>query len=118
MSEERTYSDEEIPDKLSQLGLDKWQLDGDVIRRTYTTAGWPTTLMVVNAIGFVCEAANHHADLAVSWGELGVTLSDHSAGGISDKDFAVARRIEDTVLWRPEAGSPLGGPSGKWVSSS
>jgi 4a-hydroxytetrahydrobiopterin dehydratase len=117
MSEEHTYSDDEIPAKLSALGLDEWHLDGDVISRTYTTDGWPTTLMAVNAVGFVCEAANHHADLAVSWGELGVTLSDHSAGGISDKDFAVARRIEDTVLWRPQSGGPLDGPSGKWVSS-
>jgi 4a-hydroxytetrahydrobiopterin dehydratase len=118
MSEERTYTDDEIPAKLSQQGLAGWHLDGDVIRRTYKTAGWPTTLMAVNAVGYVCEAAGHHADLTVSWGELGVALATHSAGGITDKDFAVAGQIEATILWRPEAGGPLDGPSGKWVSSS
>ena len=43
--------------------------------------------MAVNAIGFLCEAAYHHADLAVSWGKFWVKLQTHDAGGITDKDF-------------------------------
>ena len=35
------------------------------------TDGWPQTLMAVNAVGYVCEAAYHHADLAVTWGKPG-----------------------------------------------
>ena len=50
------------------------------------------------------EAAYHHPDLSVTWGRVTVKLSTHSAGGITDKDFALARRIEDVVLWRPAAG--------------
>ena len=71
--------------------------------------------MVVNAVGFVCEAAYHHADLSVTWGKLWVKLMNHAAGGITDKDFAVARQIEDTVLWRPGDDSPL---EGRRTSSS
>jgi 4a-hydroxytetrahydrobiopterin dehydratase len=37
-----------------------------------------------------------------------VKLQTHSAGGITDKDFELARKIEDTVLWRPEAGRTIG----------
>ena len=51
--------------------------------------------MLVNAIGYCAEAAYHHPDLSVTWGRITVKLSTHSAGGITDKDFALARRIED-----------------------
>ena len=117
MSEQRTYSDDQIPAKLAELGLDEWYLEGDWIRRKYNTGGWPLTLMAVNAVGYLCEAAGHHADLNVTWGKLWVKLSTHSAGGITDKDFALARKIEDTVLWRPDADGPLDGPTGKFVFS-
>jgi 4a-hydroxytetrahydrobiopterin dehydratase len=46
-----------------------------------------------------------------------VKLATHSAGGITDKDFTLARKIEDTILWRPEDDSPLDGPMGKFVFS-
>ena len=75
------------------------------------------TLLVVNAVGFLCEAAWHHADLSVTWGKVWVKLKTHSAGGITDKDFALARKIEDTVLWRPPAGGPLEGSPNKFVHS-
>ena len=113
----KTYEPDEVESKLKEAGLDDWYLEGDWIRRKYNTDGWPTTLMAVNAIGFVCEAAYHHADLAVTWGKLWVKLRNHAAGGITDKDFAVARQIEDTVLWRPEDDSPLEGTPNKFVFS-
>ena len=111
------YTDEEVEAKIAELGLDGWYLDDGWLRRKYNTDGWPSTLMAVNAIGFVCEAAYHHADLAVTWGKLWVKLRNHAAGGITDKDFAVARQIEDTVLWRPQDDSPLEGTPNKFVFS-
>lgn len=112
----KTYSDEEIPARLKELGLDEWHLEDGWIRRKYTTDGWPTTLMLTNAIGFLCEAAYHHADLAITWAKVWVKLKTHSAGGITDKDFALARKIEDSVLWRPAPDSPLeGGTPNKFV---
>ena len=113
----KTYEPDEVEAKLKEHGLDDWYLEGDWIRRKYNTDGWPTTLMVVNAVGFVCEAAYHHADLSVTWGKLSVQLRNHAAGGITDKDFAVARQIENTVLWRPEDDSPLEGTPNKFVFS-
>ena len=105
-----TYEPDEVEAKLKEHGLDDWYLEGDWIRRKYNTDGWPSTLMVVNAVGYVCEAAYHHADLAVTWGKLWVKLQNHAAGGITDKDFAVARQIEDTVLWRPATTARWRGP--------
>ena len=114
---EKTYSEDEIKAKLKELRLDQWYLEDGWLRRKYTTGGWPITLMLTNAIGYICEAAYHHADLAITWGKLWVKLKTHSAGGITDKDFTLARKIEDTILWRPEDDSPLDGPMGKFVFS-
>jgi 4a-hydroxytetrahydrobiopterin dehydratase len=114
-TEPRVYADAEIPAKLAEHGLTGWYLEGGWLRRKYTTSGWPVTLMLVNAIGYLAEAAWHHPDLAVTWGKVWVKLKTHSAGGITDKDFALARKIEDAVLWRPAAGGPLEGVPHKFV---
>jgi 4a-hydroxytetrahydrobiopterin dehydratase len=93
---EATYDEAQIAEKLK--ALPGWYLEDGWIRRVYKTDGWPTTLMLVNAIGYLSEAAYHHPDLSVTWGRITVKLSTHSAGGITDKDFALARKIEDVVL--------------------
>ena len=110
-------TDEEIAEKLREPGLAGWYLEDGWLRRKYNTDGWPTTLMAVNAIGFLCEAAYHHADLSVTWGKLWVKLKTHSAGGITDKDFELARKIEEVVLWRPSGGALGSGTPNKFVHS-
>ncbi len=112
---ERTYSPEEIAAKLAEHGLTDWYYEDGWIRRKYTTEGWTTTVLLVGAIAYLAEAAYHHPDLAVTWGKLWLKLKTHSAGGITDKDFALARQIEQVVLWRPPQGSPLEGHPGKFV---
>jgi 4a-hydroxytetrahydrobiopterin dehydratase len=114
-SKPRVWAEQEIPAKLQEHGLAEWFLEDGWIRRKYNTDGWQTTLMLVNSVGFLCEAAWHHADLAVTWARVIVKLKTHSAGGITDKDFALARKIEDVVLWRPEPGGPLEGTPNKFV---
>src|SRR5262245_62656619 len=109
------YEIETVEAKLKELGLDAWYVEDGWIRRKYNTDGWPSTLMAVNAVGYLCETAGHHADLNVNWGKRWVKLATHSAGGITDKDFTLARKIEDTILSRPEDDSPLDGPMGQFV---
>jgi 4a-hydroxytetrahydrobiopterin dehydratase len=118
MAEEKTYTEAEIPAKLAEHGLTAWYLEDGWIRRKLTTEGWTTTLLLVNAIGYLAEAAYHHPDLAVTWGKVWVKLKTHSAGGITDKDFALAKKIEEVVLWRPAAGGPLTGNPNKFVKGS
>ena len=117
MSQEKpqTYSEAEIPAKLAEHGLGAWKLEEGWLRRKFTTDGWLTTLALVNTVGYLAEAAWHHPDLSVTWGKVWVKLKTHSAGGITDKDFALARQIEAAVLWRPSAGGPLEGNPNKWV---
>lgn len=110
---ERTYSEQEATRALRDLPA--WHAEGGAITRTFDTDGWSTTLMLVNAIGFIAEAADHHPDLAVSWPKVVVRLSTHSAGGITDKDLALAREIERLALWRPGAGDALRGTKRTFV---
>ncbi len=97
--------------------IPEWAADGGWITREYRTDGWRTTMLVVGAIAFVAEAANHHPDLGVHWGKVEVRLQTHSAGGVTEKDLQLAARIEETVRWQPEGGFPgLEGQSESWVS--
>jgi 4a-hydroxytetrahydrobiopterin dehydratase len=105
---ERTYDETQVAEKLT--ALPGWYYENGWIRRQYKTDGWPTTLMLVNAIAYLAEAAYHHPDLSVSWAKVWVKLQNHAAGGITDKDFELARRIEDVVLWRPQGGALEGTP--------
>src|SRR4029434_1516500 len=110
---ETTYDEAQITERLR--ALQGWYFEDGWIRRVYKTDGWPTTLMLANASGCLSEAAYHHPELNVTWGRITVKLSTHSAGGITDKDFELARQIEDVALWRPEAGGALTGtPDNVW----
>ena len=110
---EKTYDEAQIAERLASLP--GWFFDGGWIRRHYKTDGWPTTLMLVTAIGYCAEAAYHHPDLTVTYARVTVKLSTHSAGGITDKDFELARKIEELALWRPAAGGALEGTPNKFV---
>lgn len=93
--------------------LPKWELKDGWIRRTYRTAGWKGTLLVVNTVGHLAEAAFHHPDLVVSYAFVTVKLMNHAAKGITDKDFELARKIEEVIMWQPgleEGGSLTGTP--------
>jgi len=104
--QDRTYSAAEAKEHLARLP--GWSIADGWLTRRFATDGWGTTLMLVNAIGFAAEAADHHPDLAVAWSSVTVKLSTHSAKGITDKDFELARRIDEVALWRPEPGRAAG----------
>jgi 4a-hydroxytetrahydrobiopterin dehydratase len=108
-TKEPKYDDAQIAEQLKELP--GWYYENGWIRRQYQTDGWPTTLMLVNAIGFLAEAAYHHPDLAVTWAKVWVKLQTHTAGGITDKDLELARQIERLALWRPHGGALEGTPN-------
>jgi 4a-hydroxytetrahydrobiopterin dehydratase len=108
MPEERTYSEEEIGRRL-ETELPHWDYENGCIRRKYRTSGWKGTLMVINAVGHLAEAAWHHPDLTASYGFVIVQLMTHTAKGITDKDFELARKIEETISWQPGPDSALEG---------
>jgi 4a-hydroxytetrahydrobiopterin dehydratase len=108
-----TYTDAQVAEKLT--ALPGWTFEDGWIRRQYKTDGWPTTILLVNQIAFLAEAAWHHPDLSVTWAKLTVKLKTHSENGITDRDFELARKIEDVALWRPAPGGALEGTPNKFV---
>lgn len=112
-AKERTYSDAEVEERLKRE-LPQWKLEGGWIRRKYKTASWKGTLMVINTVGHLAEAAWHHPDITASYAWVEVRLTNHAAKGITDKDFALAKKIEEVVQWQPgtEGGALEGTPAG------
>ena len=100
----RVYGEEEIVRRLAEE-LPHWYYENGWIRRKYRTGGWKATLMVVNTIGHLAEAAWHHPDLTVSYAFVIVKLVTHSAKGVTDKDFLLAQKIESVVQWQANAES-------------
>lgn len=100
MTDDQTYTDQQIQQRLAEE-LPHWYYEKGWIRRRYKTHGWKGTLMVVNTIGHLAEAAFHHPDLAVSYAFVVVKLMTHSAKGVSNKDFALASKIEQVIQWQP-----------------
>ena len=105
---ERTYSDDEITARLAKE-LPHWFYEDGWIRRKYRTNSWKGTLMVINTVGHLAEAAWHHPDITASYAWVEVRLKNHAAKGVTDKDFELARKIEEIVQWRPGSESALEG---------
>ena len=108
----KAYDEAAIKSRLA-AELPHWYYEDGWIRRKFKTGGWKGTLMVVNTIGHLAEAAWHHPDLTVSYAFVIVKLVTHSAKGVTDKDFALARKIEEVVQWQPrkEGGTLEGTPN-------
>lgn len=105
------WPEDEIRVRLAR-DLPKWDCAEGAIRRRYRAHGWKGAMMAANAIAHLAEVAFHHPDLEISWGSVLVTLRTHSAKGVTNKDFELARKIEELFQWRPgdEGGALEGTP--------
>jgi len=111
--DERVYTDAEV-EQFLKTELPHWYLENGWIRRKYKTSGWKGTLMVVNTVGHLAEAGFHHPDMSMSYAFVIVKLMNHAAKGITDKDFELAKKIEDVIMWQPglnEDSALIGTPS-------
>ncbi len=110
--EEKTFDQEMIERRLSQE-LPNWYYESGWICRKYRTMGWKGTLMVINAVGHLAEAAWHHPDISASYAFVIVKLMNHAAKGVTEKDFELAKKIEEVVHWQPglEGGALEGTPT-------
>jgi 4a-hydroxytetrahydrobiopterin dehydratase len=71
-----------------------WARAGDSIVRTVVRADFRAAMLYVGAVAYVAEEANHHPDILVEWNKVTLTLSTHSAGGLTGNDFSLARVID------------------------
>lgn len=92
------YSEVDIEKRLQQE-LPSWYYENGWIRRKIKTSGWKASLMVVNTVGHLAEKAWHHPDLSVSYAFVIIKLMTHASKGVTDMDFALAKKIEEVVMW-------------------
>ena len=88
-------TESQIKERLKELK--DWSLEGDYITKELNTKNWKTTIFVVNAIAGLAEAHWHHPDLEVGFKRLKIKLTTHEAGGITEKDFKLAKEIDELV---------------------
>ncbi len=114
MQAQNVHAEAAITARLSR-DLPAWRHEGGQLRRTYRVHGFKAAMMVANAVAHLAEAAWHHPDIAISFGKVEVALESHDAGGITDRDFELAAKIEQVVGWQPsvEGGALSGTPEGE-----
>jgi 4a-hydroxytetrahydrobiopterin dehydratase len=78
-------------------GLTDWSGDATAIKRTAKLATFPAAIAVVDQVAEVAEAMDHHPDIDIRWRTLTFVCATHSAGGVTDKDVELARRIDAIV---------------------
>ena len=77
--------------------LPHWTLQGDQIERALTFPGFPAAIDFVNRIAAIAEELRHHPDIRIQYNRVHLALSTHDAGGLTARDFELARRIETAV---------------------
>ncbi len=90
MARER-LSEAEIAKRL--VDVPAWKRAGDAIQRTWTFDTYPDAVSFLVRVAFLAEATNHHPDLTNSWTTVTLSLTTHDAGGLTDRDFKLAKRI-------------------------
>ena len=85
-------NDEEIENRLGSL--DGWERSGNEIEKTYKLPDFIGSIGFVHKVSILAEKADHHPDILIQYSKVKITLSTHSEGGITDKDFNLATEIE------------------------
>lgn len=85
-------TDAEIEDGLK--GLNGWERKGNEIVRVYKNKNFVDSIGFVNKVAILAEKADHHPDILIQYKNVTLTLSTHSKGGLTEKDFNLARAID------------------------
>ncbi len=83
---------DQIAEKLTRLK--GWSLEGKEIRKTFELQDFVRAMGFVSSVALLAEKANHHPDIDIRWNKVTLALSTHSAGGLTDKDIALAEQVD------------------------
>jgi 4a-hydroxytetrahydrobiopterin dehydratase len=85
-------NEDQIAEKLARLS--EWSRQGESLIRNYRFANFREAMQFVNRVAEAAEALNHHPDILIhGWNNVRLTLTTHSARGLTEKDFILAERI-------------------------
>lgn len=93
MADKKELTEAEITEKHKEL--DQWELEDNVkLTRDYSFKNFKQALDFTNQVGEVAEVQNHHPDIYLTWGKVSITIQTHEAGGLTEKDFTLAKSID------------------------
>lgn len=84
-------TDAEIENSLSDL--EGWELENENLKKHFEFENFAKALAFVNHVGAIAEERDHHPDVLFGWGYAEFFITTHDAGGITERDFALAREI-------------------------
>jgi 4a-hydroxytetrahydrobiopterin dehydratase len=87
-----------LDDTAIEEGLQRlpgWERRGDEIVKAFTRQDFAHAMVFVNEVAVAAEAAGHHPDIDIRWNKVTLTLSSHAEGGLTDRDFQLAARIQE-----------------------
>ena len=84
--------------KIALATVPDWKKQGATIARTYPFKDFPAAIKFVNAVAELAEPAWHHPDIDIRWNKVTLTLTTHDAGGLTEKDFDLARKFDALSL--------------------
>lgn len=87
-------------------GVPEWSDVGETIQKTYQFASFLAAMKFVNEVAARAEASQHHPDILIRYSRVTLTLATHDAGGITEKDFALAKQADAFALAIEPAGAP------------
>ena len=74
--------------------LPRWNRKGQVIRRTFEFKDFLIAMKFVNQVARAAEKAWHHPDIDIRWNQVSLALTTHDAGGLTQKDIALATQFD------------------------
>jgi 4a-hydroxytetrahydrobiopterin dehydratase len=84
--------------KINISKLSNWKLENDTIIKQFQFKDFIEAISFVNAVGLEAEKMDHHPDILIyGWNKVKITLSTHSAGGITENDFSLAKKIDERL---------------------
>ncbi|MCH7617870.1 MAG: 4a-hydroxytetrahydrobiopterin dehydratase [Chloroflexi bacterium] len=95
MAKPEVYSAEQVQAGLAEL--DGWELRDDRLRKRFTFRTFLRAIAFVNSVAYLAEAAGHHPDITINYNRVTLRLITHSEGALSDRDFSLAREIDEKL---------------------
>jgi 4a-hydroxytetrahydrobiopterin dehydratase len=87
-----------LDDTAVEEGLQRlpgWERRGNQILKTFVRKDFANAITLVNEVADAAEAAGHHPDIDIRWNKVTLALSSHAEGGLTDRDFQLAARIQE-----------------------
>jgi len=86
-------SSREVEDRIKDL--EGWEVSGNEIRKVYKMKNFIDSIGFVNKVAILAEKADHHPDILIKYSKVSISLSTHSEGGITEKDFNLASQVDE-----------------------